>query len=242
MSTLPVLAKAFENDMYEQLVNYVSPNGLISSFQSGFRPGSSMVTAIARVSDNICRNMELNQLMILVLLDFSKAFVSVYRGLFILKLHQSYGFHARAAALVSSYLFPRFQKVACGDDVSSLAQLVAGVPQESSISSLCFSLFINDMTEVLEFSKYHMYADDLQIFRSRPREMLFECISTNASSGLNSTISYHTKVFISSFLNCFKYINVSSFFQCNSSLLDFSQFLIIGRKKIITHPFNNQCR
>jgi hypothetical protein len=32
------------------------------------------------------------------------------------------------------------------------------------------------MTEVLEFSKYHMYADDLQIYHSRPREMLFECI------------------------------------------------------------------
>jgi hypothetical protein len=32
------------------------------------------------------------------------------------------------------------------------------------------------MTEVLEFSKYHMYADDLQIYHSRPREMLFDCI------------------------------------------------------------------
>jgi hypothetical protein len=32
------------------------------------------------------------------------------------------------------------------------------------------------MTEVLEFSKYHMYAEDLQINHSRLREMLFECI------------------------------------------------------------------
>jgi retron-type reverse transcriptase len=53
---------------------------------------------------------------------------------------------------------------------------VAGVPQGSPISPLCFSLFIDDMTEVLEFSKYHMYADDLQIYHSRPTEMLFECI------------------------------------------------------------------
>jgi hypothetical protein len=29
------------------------------------------------------------------------------------------------------------------------------------------------MTEVLEFSRY---VDDLQIYHSRPREMLFECI------------------------------------------------------------------
>jgi hypothetical protein len=36
ISILTVLAKAFENVMYEQMVNYVSRNGHISSFQSGF--------------------------------------------------------------------------------------------------------------------------------------------------------------------------------------------------------------
>jgi hypothetical protein len=122
--------------------------------------------AIARFSDDIRLNMESNQTTILVLLDFSKAFDSVCHGLFILKLRQRYGFHATAAALVSSYLFPRCQKVAC-DYVSYLATLVF----------LCISLFIDDMTEVLEFSKYQMYANDLQVYHSRPmREMLFECI------------------------------------------------------------------
>jgi hypothetical protein len=68
--------------------------------------------------------------------------------------------------------FPRYQNGACGDDVSPLAPLVVGVPQGSPISPLCFSLFIDDMTEVLEFTKYHMYADDLQVYQSQPREML----------------------------------------------------------------------
>jgi hypothetical protein len=53
---------------------------------------------------------------------------------------------------------------------------VVGVHQGSPISPLSFSLFIDDMTEDLEFSKYHMYANDLQIYHSRPREMLVECI------------------------------------------------------------------
>jgi retron-type reverse transcriptase len=73
---------------------------------------------------------------------------------------------------------------------------VAGVPQESPISPLCFSLFIDDMTEVLEFSKYHMYADDLQIYHSRPKEMLFECIRE-----VNSDLS---KAFEWSFANSLK--------------------------------------
>jgi hypothetical protein len=59
---------------------------------------------------------------------------------------------------------------------------VAGVPHGSLISPLCFSLFIDVMTEVLEFSKYHIiYADDLQIYHSRPRKMLFECIREDNS-------------------------------------------------------------
>jgi hypothetical protein len=88
ISILPVLAKAFENVMYEQMVNYVGRNGLISSFQSGFRPGYSKATDIARVSDDIRPNMESNQATILVLLDFSNAVDSVCHGLFILKLRQ----------------------------------------------------------------------------------------------------------------------------------------------------------
>jgi hypothetical protein len=46
--------------MYEQMVNYVSHNGLISSFQSGFRSGHSTATGIARVFDDIRLNMESN--------------------------------------------------------------------------------------------------------------------------------------------------------------------------------------
>jgi hypothetical protein len=72
--------------------------------------------------------MESNQPTILVLLDFSKAFDSVCHCSF---LSCGYGFHATAAALVSTYLFPRYQKVACVDDVSPLATLVADVPQGS---------------------------------------------------------------------------------------------------------------
>jgi hypothetical protein len=65
------------------------------------------------VSDAIRLNMESNQPTIVVLLDFSKALDSVCHGsLFILKLRQRYGFHDNtAAALVSSYLFPQYQKV-----------------------------------------------------------------------------------------------------------------------------------
>jgi hypothetical protein len=52
---------------------------------------------------------------------------------------------------------------------------VAGVPQDFPIS-LGFSLFIDEINHVLELSKLHMYADDLQIYHSRTRDLLSECI------------------------------------------------------------------
>jgi hypothetical protein len=66
--------------------------------------------------------------------------------------------------LLLSYIFPRHQRIGCD------------VPQGFPISPLCFSLFIDDMTDVLELSKFHMYADDLQIYYNRPRDLLSECI------------------------------------------------------------------
>jgi hypothetical protein len=95
-------------------IYYVSRNGLISLFPSGFRPGHSTGTAIAKVSDDIRLNMESNQPTILVLLDFSNAFDSVCYGLFILKLRQRYGFHATAAVLVSLIFFLGIKKLRVG--------------------------------------------------------------------------------------------------------------------------------
>jgi hypothetical protein len=114
------------------------------------------MTALVRVFDDICLNLKLTTL---VLLDFSKAFDSVCHRLFILKLCQRYG--------LSSYLFPRHQRVGCGGDFSSLAPL---------FRHSVFSLFIDDKIDVLEFSKFHMYADDLQIYHSWPRDLPSECI------------------------------------------------------------------
>jgi hypothetical protein len=80
ISTFTVLANAFENVMFEQMADNVTGNHLVSPFKSGFRPGHSTMTALVRVSGDFCMNS------ILVLFDFSKAFDSVFHGLFVLKL------------------------------------------------------------------------------------------------------------------------------------------------------------
>jgi hypothetical protein len=80
--------------------------------------------------------LEFNLLTIFVLLNsiFHKLLIAYAMGCSLL--------HSSTAALVSSYLFLRHQRVGCGDNFSSLTQLVAGVLQASLISPLYFSLFM----------------------------------------------------------------------------------------------------
>jgi hypothetical protein len=52
----------------------------------------------------------------------------------------------------------------------TIFSLGADVLHGSPISPLCYALLID-----LEFLKFHMYADDLEINHSRPRDMLSEC-------------------------------------------------------------------
>jgi hypothetical protein len=94
VSILPTLSKAFEIVMREH------PSNL---FQSGFRSGHSTVTALLNITDGIYRLLDQRFFVALVLLDFSKAFDTVDRAFFCLKLGHIYGFLASAKILLAAY-------------------------------------------------------------------------------------------------------------------------------------------
>lgn len=123
------------------------------------------------VIDDLRRNLDMKNISIAVLFDFSKAFDRVDHELLLYKLKKYFYFDSTACALVLSYLSNRVQEVHT-NTVSSKLEVISGVPQGSVLGPILFSMYINDLPINLKFTDYHLYADDLQIYSSDKRESL----------------------------------------------------------------------
>jgi len=167
ISILPCLSKICEMIMSEQIMNFVNDNGLLSPLQSGFKRGHSCKTALIKILDDIRIMYDDELIILLCLLDFSKAFDEVIHELLLRKLECLFGFSGSAIRLMASYLHERMQRVKVDNNFSEYRLIRSGVPQGSILGPLLFSLFINDLLELPLNSRIHGYADDIQLYLGR---------------------------------------------------------------------------
>lgn len=165
ISTLSALSKAFELIIKKQILTHLHENKLLCEFQSAYRPGHSTTSALLHITDDIRRNADANKFTVLTLLDFSKAFDSINHTKLCKKLKSLLKFSSSSCKLIFSYLNNRSQLVEVGGNSSDIMALTCGVPQGSILGPLLFSLYINDISSCFKFSKFHLYADDLQVYR-----------------------------------------------------------------------------
>ncbi|CAH2084018.1 unnamed protein product [Euphydryas editha] len=163
ISILPFLSKIIESVVHRQLSSFLTIHDLFDPLQSGFRAGHSTSTALLKVTEDIREGMENKCVTVLVLIDFSNAFNAVDHDL-LLALLTRYSISAPAIKWFSSYLRGRKQAIRTDEGTSDWCEVSAGVPQGGILSPLLFSLFINSITSYLK-CQYHLYADDLQLYR-----------------------------------------------------------------------------
>lgn len=165
ISILSALSKCLERVVYLQISAFLETNRVLSNFQSGFRSKHSTTSALLKVTDDVRWAMDKKLVTILTLFDYSKAFDCVYYPLLLHKLSKI-GFSNSCTDWVKSYLSDRKQSVKTYDKESEWKCVTRGVPQGSVLGPLLFSIYIDDVTTVIRYSKYHLYADDLQIYSS----------------------------------------------------------------------------
>ena len=165
------VSKLFERIILLRLLFVLESNSILSPHQAGFRSGRSTLDQILYHSQSISGGFNKprpGSRTILSTIDFSKAFDSVWHPALFHKLISA-GLPPCFARWTQSFLSDRRACVVYQNHKSRSFRVRRGVPQESILGPVLFSLFINDLPAFLPPSvSCSLYADDLAIWSSSP--------------------------------------------------------------------------
>ena len=162
ISLLSTFSKLYEKAMHARISNFLESNNSLFEMQFGFRKGRSCEHALLAAKNTILSTLNKNEIALLLLIDFSKAFDMVDHSILLDKL-QNYGIRGIAHQWIKSYLTNREQYVHIKGKNSSTQKLEYGVPQGSILGPLLFVIYINDMPRIQCLAKFILYADDANI-------------------------------------------------------------------------------
>ena len=165
ISLLITFSKILEKIVAKQMKKFLTQNKFFDTFQSAYREQHSTTTALVDITDNIYRALDNSEITILVLLYYSKAFDCANHKIILAKL-RAMGFGDAALKWISSYLSNRSQQVVTDKGESTWIDLLNGVPQGSILGPLLFTILVSDISKEIKHCKYHLYADDTQLYIS----------------------------------------------------------------------------
>lgn len=166
VSNLSTLSKLLEKAVLQQLNVHLDDNGLFCSAQSGYRKDHSCETLLIRMSDDIIKRVSDNQTVMIILLDLSAAFDTIDHDILLQKLQDDYNVGGTPLKWIMSYLQRRSFTVKINGKMSSLKDLLYGVPQGSILGPILFILYTKELQCIA--SKHgleiQLYADDSQVY------------------------------------------------------------------------------
>lgn len=166
ISTLPLPGKILERIIHNQTSTYLAENNILTEHQSGFRQNHSTIQAIADFTDDTYKAINNNNITHTVFIDFSKAFDTINHSILISKL-KFLGFSDNASNWFKNYITGRKQHIIANNTFSQTRDIICGVPQGSILGPLLFLLYINDVENCLQYTKYKLYADDTVLYICR---------------------------------------------------------------------------
>ena len=128
--------------IYNSLYSYLESSNVLSKSQPSFRKDDSCISQVVAIAREIysnfdaCPSLEARG----VFLHISKAFNRV-RHYGLLNKLKLYGINGPLLNLLKCFLMNRFQIVGLNVQITNWKEILAGVPQGSTLGPLCFLIF-----------------------------------------------------------------------------------------------------
>lgn len=215
ISKISIISKLLDSLVADELFDHFSNH--ISVHQHGFFRKRSTVTNLLGYTERIQNCLRSGGQMDVVFTDFSKAFDKVSHNILLSKL-QSQGVGGTLLKWFDSYLKGRTLRVQIGNSLSDVINVTSSVVQGSHCGPILFSLFINDIADILEVD-FDSYADDIKIFceinSKSDCDRLQICLNRLAEFAADNQLSLNVnKCFVASFTKRLKS------FICNDYQID----------------------
>ena len=168
ISLIPLPGKILELMINSKLKTYMANNNVLSENQHDFRKSHSTITSICTLLYNTYHNANTLKDIYFIYLDLKKAFDTVSHNILLGKLG-NIGLDQNTISWFSSNLQERKQYVKFNNKNSNTLDVTYGVPQGSILGPTLFSLYINDLTELLPSTKILLYAEDTVLYGRYPR-------------------------------------------------------------------------
>lgn len=162
ISILNTFSKVQEKIVYRALYPFVSTD--IPQEQHGFTRGRSTLTNLSVFTNEILRSMSDRFQVDVIYTDFEKAFDRVDHVILLQKLF-SLGICGDLHRWFKSYITNRSQAVVVGSSKSNFITIDSGVPQGSLLGPLLYSIYIYDLGNCIQNSKFILYADDAKFYK-----------------------------------------------------------------------------
>ena len=140
------LGRVLEKILSDRLQTFCVAKRIFNNTQCGFQPNRRTADVISLLLNDARNCLDRGRPCIMVAVDFSKAYDTVWHAGLLFKLAQFYGVGGNTLKWLRSFLHGRKVRVNGLGESTAWRKTRCGVPQGSSISPLLFILYTRDFT------------------------------------------------------------------------------------------------
>ena len=148
ISLLPTVSKIVEKVVQAQMLKHMESRKLLNRNSHAYRSLHSTTSAMMQLSDTINEYTDRNMITAAMTIDETSAFDCVDYSVLKRKL-ELYNFHNETISWVDSYLSYRSHFISIGTKDSRITSIHQGVPQGSVLGPLFFSIYTNELSQVI---------------------------------------------------------------------------------------------